>query len=381
MARFILLIILGIISWQPAAAQDARKFWSDGDLMWSDFQEKAATGGASYLAYFLGYNTTKEKINDTNVVRIEAFCYVDRLVSWVDPKYKSDALLAYNQVIFDIVELHRRALQYRLHRVQDVSEAEYVMRHVLSQCNEQVVSFQMESESGANTQMVERWKHLVEIKLEASPYERIPAFEERNFGIGMHGGLSGGTFTGTLGNHFSPYLGILYGFDFAFKKHLLLLNGNMAWNTLRKDFFSADQRFTGEGAKVAILEAAYGYAALDKADFRLTPFAGLGIVEVSKMSEDGEEELFGLVDYNFLLGLSLDYKLATRLTLFPHPYVGIREAVETVIRTRFFVAPVTYSTSMKGYSINLSVSIGGFSRLIRLENHPSPSPVFSSFAN
>jgi hypothetical protein len=119
-------------------AQENQKNWRDGKLSWLDFSEKETNQGVSELKYFLGYKADKLKFGDTTVFRIKAEAYMDKKLSWINPAFKEEQYLRFNQVIFDIIEIHRRRLQVELDKANSYKEIERKINQVYTTCNNEI---------------------------------------------------------------------------------------------------------------------------------------------------------------------------------------------------------------------------------------------------
>jgi len=367
MKKVFLIITVTLISVFGLKAQDYKKEWADGKLIWEDFTEKKIGQRFSELKYSLAYNTEKQKYDGTVVERIVAKGYIDKRLSWIDPEYKTEQYLRYNQIIFDIVEIHRRKLQVELDRVGSSWGAEGSFRFVYDLCVNEIDRFNRESNSGHNLSAITFWEEKISDALTEYSAKSIPEFEKRSFGYALHAGFGAGSFTGSLGEHFSPTFNFMFGFDFAYKKSILYLNGTLAGAKVRKDYISDKNWYEKQIANVAIIDISYGYAFLDNKKLKLTPFVGLGITELSGKNKDNIEDGLRFVDYNVIFGLNADYKLRTKINLIPDPYMGIKEKVETSIRTRLYVTKADYTPDLKGYSINFTIGLCGFGNMIRVK--------------
>lgn len=360
-------ILIGLFLTTGLMAQEYQKDWSDGKLTWQDFSEKESNQRISELKYFLGYNSDKQKYGDTTVLRNIAKCYMDKNLSWINPSYKTEQYLRYNQVIFDIVEIHRRKLQYELDRVSSLYEIEGKFNYIYTSCNNEIDKFNQESNGGHYLSTIGFWEQKILDELKFQPDNEIPEFENRNFGYALHAGFGSGFFTGSLGEHFAPTFNFMFGFDFAYKKSILYLNGTLARDKVKMDYISDKCWYEGQRANVAIIDVSYGFALIDNENFKITPFAGLGITDFTGDNKDDKENGLRIVDYNMIFGLNTDYKIKTRLKLIPNPYFGVKEKVETSIRARLYVTRVYYYEDLQGYSINLTIGLCGFGNMINLK--------------
>ena len=151
-------ILLGLFLTSGLMAQEYQKNWNDGKLTWQDFSERSGPNVISELKYFLGYNTLKQRFGDTTVIRFVAKGYIDKKLSWINPEFKNDQYLRYNQVIFDIVETYRRRLQYELDRLITYFEIEGKFNQIYNSCNVEIEKFQKESNEGKELNSILFWE-------------------------------------------------------------------------------------------------------------------------------------------------------------------------------------------------------------------------------
>ena len=364
----ILTILIGLISLCGLVAQDQRKDWTDGKLTWDDFSERISLFDrqqVSELRYFLGYNTERQRFGDTVVLRHIAYAYVDRHLSWIIPVHKTEQNLRYNQVIFDIVEIHRRRLQIELDRVKSAFEIGGKFQNILHSLTRETELFQKESEYGNNLNAIVFWEQRVASELYRFRETPIPEFENRNFGLGFYLGLGTNSFTGSLGTHFSSTFNCNFGYDIAYQKHTFHIGVAFGGGTVRKDYTSKYNWQKGQGVVTATAIFSYGYAFVDNNKLKITPFVGIGVTEFSRWSQSGI--LDRLMSENVVLGVNADHKLRTWIKITPDPLWGLRQKGEISIRARLFIARTDFAPNLNGYSINLSLSFGGFGNFIRLK--------------
>lgn len=365
MKRIYVQIIVGFLLAAGVAAQETKKSWSEGKLSWEDFSERSGTPVTSELKYFLGYNTVKHRLGDTTLLRIDAIGYMDRKLSWINPDFRNDQFLRYNQVMFDIVEVYRRRLQYELDHITGAYETGAKFNHILQLCNAETNKFQKESNSGQNRDALVFWERKITDELHSLPDYTIPPFKPGAFGYSMHGGFGSGIFTGSLGEHFTPAFNFLFGFDMAYGKSNLYMIASLATNRIRKDYGS-DSWIKGQRANVAILDLSYGYAFIDNTWLKLSPFAGLGITEFSCPDKDSQEDDLRMVDYNLIFGINTDFKLRTRISLLPSSFLSLKEKTESSVRARLYITRANFSGDLQGYSINLTLGFCTFANPVRI---------------
>ena len=368
MKKHYILIIIFLLT-LGASAQNREKHWEEGKLTWQDFQERkvAFNQSVSEIKYFIGYKTEKEKLNDTVFIRLKSYSYIDPTLSWVNPDYKTDKNLKYNQVIFDIAELYRRELQYDLDRLNSAFDAEVRFQRKYQELNQKVEEFQRLSNYGNDEEIIDQWKVNISEKLDFYVNNQFPRYKKVNFGIGINAGIGSSFQTGSLKEHFGPSLSFVYGFDFAIKNSMLYLNGTLSGGKVDKNYSGKTDWLEKQKYRLAIIDITYGYAIIDNAKFKLVPFAGLGITEFSDPDYDAEENDLRIVDYNIAFGINADYKIRQRLSTVPNLFFGHRDMLETSIRTRLYIAKNDFYTDLNGYSINLSIGVSWFGKMLKLE--------------
>lgn len=364
----LIISIINIVIVSGIYAQDYKKNWVDGKLTWNDFQEKMISIGNSELKYFFGYNTDKLKYNDTTIIGIKAYSYMDTNLSWIKKEYKNDQYLKYNQIIFDLTELYRRKFQNEIYRVSSTYGVDIVFNQQFKKLDKDIDRFQQESNYGQNINIINEWELIISSELNNTENLEKPKFTKRNFGYALHAGFGAGFFTGSIGDHFGPTFNFMFGFDFAFKKSIFYINATLAGGKVKMDYLSDKSWYKGQHANVAIIDISYGYAIIDKSKIKLSPFVGLGITELSGENKDNKEDALRNVDYNFIFGLNADYKIRKRIKLIPNSFSGAGESVETSIRARLYITRVNYFDDLNGYSINLTIGLCGFGNLLRINN-------------
>lgn len=358
------LLFLFLIVYLQVNAQDNRKYWHEGKLSWSDFREFKSQSQASELKYFFGYESAKERFNDTTIIGIRSYCYIDKVLSWVDTEQKSDLLLRYNQVIFDIVELYKRKLQSDFYGIPSFYYSDNIFQGVYFNCASEIEKFSNQSNNGTNEYVIQSWEERISESLDLVKLQKYPSIVRRKFGYGLHCGFGAGLFTGDLGTYFTPTINFIFGFDFAFKNWTTFLNGTLAGGSkVKKEFYSDYVWEKNQNVKFAIGDLSLGYALIDNKKFKISPFAGYGFTEFSLSNENKEDESVLLHHSSWIFGVNSDYKLRKRINL-----TGLGEYVETSIRSRLYVVPINHVGLFSGYSINLTVGINGFGNLIRINS-------------
>jgi hypothetical protein len=352
----ILCLFLSLLCFE-AIGQSVERLWEEGELSWDDFKGEPfeESPNSSELNYNLSYITTKKKVGDTTLFMFETRNYMNPGISWVKESDKSEQLLKYNQVLFDILEVHRRKLQSTLHRLDNIYRAEDKFRTEFEYCNQELRRFRKETKQGADLAVLDYWEKRISTELGDNPFELIPEYDEGWFGYGMNAGFGAGLLTESIGEHFTPTFDFTYGFDFAIKNTVLNLNAVLAGNRVKLDYREDDRLWPKDlKTNVAIIDLSIGQTIFNNAKHKITPFAGFGIMEFSVAEKEGEEyQDQRIVNYGVIYGLYYDLKFKKSIRITPSPFGGrYREAVDQSIRVKLFAkfASVTLSPSIVTFS-------------------------------
>ncbi len=338
-------------------AQEYGRSWSKGKLTWNDFKTKENTIKSSELKYVFGYKEQKKKVNDTIIKKLVAYGNIDNLQSWVNKKAKNSQLLRYNQLLFDIVEIQRREFQNKLNNTNSIYGIDNILHNQNTLLLDEVERLNHYSNFGKNLEAIKTWESLISKKLKQIVVDN--SFSKRNFGIGISLGLSTSILSKNLNTYFkNSLINFNFGFDFAYKKHYLFLNGIMGNTKVSKELLINSQDWkTNQNTNFTIIDFSYGYAILDHSKIKLTPFLGLGITEFS-VNKDKE---LRLVDYNVLAGINLYYKYKKTLNLISNSsFISQKEYRESSISTRLFINKAAFGNFLNGYSVNISIGINWF---------------------
>lgn len=356
------IIIVFLLSQLTGLAAD--RLWEDGPLTWNDFQGEPFTLGTltSELNYQLSYASSRMVVNDTTVVGFTSKNSINPKSSWIADNYKTRDALRYNQILFDILELHRRFLQYELNRVESIYIAEEKLRGVYSRCNDAIYQFRQDTEMGMNVPALDYWEKRIKNRLDATPLELIPRVEIGEFGFGMNAGLGAGVLSSSLHDNFSNPLLLGYGFDLMYKQAVFSINAVLGGN-------STQQEVTGEDfvwpeklrTTVALMDLSAGYTVFENRDHRIVPNVGLGIFEFSVAGNDEQYQKQTEVRMGVSYGLCYDFKFKQMLNLIPSPFLTrSREFSDHAIRVRLDVRPASLGSSEgTAFSVTLGYALLG----------------------
>lgn len=337
-------------------SQEYRKYWKDGNLTWSDFQAKPTKNNPTYLAYVLMYQTDKKTFNDVNYYGVFADAYIDKSLSFVHHNLKDKHHLKYNQVIFNLVELHKRKLQKRIYTLDNIFEINPLFSDAKSQLERKVLDFQEEGNYGIQKEVTEKWLLETTEELAATNSFEIPDFKKSNWTYGLNGGVDFGLYGGEYNKLFNNTIAISLGFEFSYKKIFMGVNMNFTNSKLNTDLNKGSFMIPkGERSSIGLLNAYFGYPVYETKKFRIIPFVGYGVTFLGEAGdkEDTQEISTG----GTIFGVNFDLKNKKTINFTPTIF-GLREEGNSYFRARIFISNSNFNQTLKGYSVNIGFAYG-----------------------
>ena len=190
-----------------------------------------------------------------------------------------------------------------------------------------------------------------------------------DWGLGMEFFGGYGLFSGELSDAFTNPIAIGLSIDGEYKKFTLnlrmaLLPGKTAeeLSNRRGDVWAKDEPTNG-----ALGEMTLGYALLETGKIKFSPFAGIGIAEITAPEEDleenpGLERLAVGSDVAYSLGANLDFKLGWKTG-----EIVKNEKTYYFIRLRYAYVMPQFSGYPQGNMHTFSIGLGGIFRGVKRE--------------
>jgi hypothetical protein len=362
-------------------------------LSWNNFKEVSQpqnNDAPFYLAYKMKCRRERTHFHDTTIIRYRLKCQLNPQKSWVLKSAKTPNALEYNQVIWDIVNIECQKFDNSLKKEVFISDTEIERRA-------EIVKYDIESKVASFKSISKERKDSIEIRLQAAKNAQevvifaprpMPNFRKREFGCGLNVVVGKGFFTQSLKeNIYSPYFWG-YGFDFAKNRNLICVNGSVGYTKV-KDFYRESPAIwiTKENLNFTCIDLSYGYALVDNAKHKVTPFLGIGLAEISLNSRDSTEKTdkLYLLRWNAVGGINYDFKFRKNLRLgykITHSSFqnflddennGFKEGnsfTEYAIRTRLYVTKANFQPDLNGFCINLSLGFSLFTRSLANASYP-----------
>lgn len=385
MRKLLLLPVLFIFFAISAFAQSGRHTWAMGPLSWNDFQHKSAIDGkTSYLEYFMNIGRREVKGDKVNfsVPNIEA--YTTPEYSWADTAYRSAQLLAYNQCLFDIVEMHRRIMTREISQ-KDMLDYDQFMAKCIHRLDEDLLRAEKETRCGSDTLALQLLQARVRVGLDTLVPFTPSRFEDGGWAWGVTIGAAAKAAIEEVSHFFSPGGGLDFNFDLSNKRHYFTWGTYIGWHRARtniwdKPFFDElgvvppqegvyyypDSSFEepylymGDVATCLDMYLAYGYTVFNNNVHKITPFVGYGL-EGYYFTDD--ENSYGPTIGSWHLGIDYNYLLTNNID---HGSLSFNPRYNATHNTTSVNCKLcaTYNNFKKtvgtpqGFSINLQVNIG-----------------------
>lgn len=187
------------------------------------------------------------------------------------------------------------------------------------------------------------------------PDKVTPNFDKHKVSYGVHLGLNTATFTSSLGHDFPPALGFSIGFEVAYRKICGFINGSLSFGKTSREFNPNGILPQRKPYSYGLTEFSLGYLAFESDPWKLCPFVGYSISEISVRGLDAETSKVSLSKFCTIIGVSIDYKAYGNI--FIRTKKHHQDYLEFNVRTKLYGSYLNYDENAKGCSINLMVGL------------------------
>jgi hypothetical protein len=376
MNRFLLLILVltPLLCFAQQPAIDTLHWSATRRLQLSDFHAPKQPGlGGSEFYYQLGYDVRPTVIGTSPA--IDAYCLMFRNLSWVSETARNERTLAYNQVLFDLVEIHARQMKAKLIALkadrrfkQQAKQIEYLTN---AELGAEVNLFRSETGGGDDVDILRRWQQQVVQRLYDVP-DMVTTFQPARIGLGIQAGGSVLLPTGALTKTLATPAGMVFGVDVAINRTIVLFHLGLHNARLNKGFIDQNHEWQeGMRVKPTLLDVGFGHMLHDGPHARLIPFVGYRLLSMSPRDQkDNRYEGFSILSHMPTAGLIWDVKFGSNAD---HP-----DRVEDhfwFVRTKLSISPVLAPKHLSGSLLNLQLSIGGFGRPRKVTYKPDRTTI------
>ena len=172
--------------------------------------------------------------------------------------------------------------------------------------------------------------------------------------------------TGNLSDNYTNNVPIGVAFDICYNRFELFLRDYIGFNKTKKDLFYSTGTFPkGSRVTVYLPEASLGYAVVENNRYKISPFAGIGMTDISPSENDLDaipelDEVSLEFSATYFLGINLDIKLG------PKTYPAFAPKTEYgFVRIRYAYSFPQFEKKYDGVSGNMhyiTIGCGVFGR-------------------
>lgn len=369
MKYLLYLLLLSPLAVLGQVTIDTLHWSANRRLQLSDFHSPTQPGlGGSEFYYQIGY-----EVHPTSLFgqpAIESFCLMFRNMSWVSKTAQNERTLVYNQVLFDLVEVHTRQMKAKLLALgldrrfkQQARQIEYLTN---SELGDEVNRFRAETGGGDDVLALERWEKQIVQRLQDIP-ALVTTYNSSKVGFGLFVGGGGILATGPLAQTFSPAGGIAFGVDIAFRRTMLMVHPTLYNGTLRAGFSHQNQTWEKDlPVRPRLLEVGLGQIVHNGPRTRLMPYVGYLLLDLTPRDRTDERyKGLSLVSHAPTAGVVFDIKLGNSNRKSDH-----LDDSFLFIRTKVSYSPILNAKPFSGGLLNLQVGFGGFGRTRKVNYLP-----------
>ena len=315
MRRIFLIAAFTLLLPVLAMGQKNIRFWEKGPLTWSDFSLVNESIGRehSYLEFGLTVITRDQDINNMTIPVKTAVAFANKEMSWVDSNYRTPSQLRYNQVVFNIVELHRRRLQVVVDTGGNVN-----MDYYMKLLTYEVDSFCLQSDYGNDTAEVLWWEQEIRRQMDTITPIMVERHQKANeitgfrpkMRLGMYFGGGAKFFTGDIHRYFAPSGGFYFDVDGGSWRHVFNFGFYIGGGRCKVDTLFAtnpdNDLYSDDKISTLDMHFDYGFAVIDGNRLTVTPFVGYGL-QGFYFNEDGNKTAGGPSEGCWRLGIDAKY--------------------------------------------------------------------------
>lgn len=385
MKRICLLSIYCAILSISLFAQTNIHTWKMGPLTWNDFHHNTQINDKySYLEYFIDIKSRDVKVGNVDYTLPALLAYTKPDYSWADTNFRTPQMLAYNQCLFDIIEIHRRKMEYEICST-GYFDMDEMMKKGVHRLDEDLTRIENETAQGQDTLALARWQAKAKDELDTLKPFTPTRFFDGNLWLGATLGLGFKGTTGSLSQYFTSGGGLAFNFDIISKRHYFTWGTYIGaagcrqniWNKKFFDeldavppaeglFYYPDSSYEepliykGELATVLDMYFAYGYTVFNNNVHKFTPFAGIGF-EGYYVTPD--EVSYGRTAFSWHFGLDYNWQYSNHIDhgslSFDNTYNCTHDILS--LNCKLYATYNNFRNTVgtpQGFSINLQVNIG-----------------------
>lgn len=358
-------------SHSPVSSPEFMHTWAMGPLTWNDFLLRYdAVEHNSYLEYFLQVQNKTIKKDGIKYKIPTLVAYTSPDYSWVKPDFRSDDQLAYNQCIFDVIEIHRRRLEKELITQEPIYFPRFIDKSFVK-INKSINELCQSTLFGSNLVEVKNRKNLYTQVLDTMPIYHVSGIDSSAVYLGVNLGGGYKVLSDDFAELFADVFGVNLNIDVLADKHYFTLGSLLGWSKCLQDIdYSDSQPLFDLGNRISLLDIylGYGYSVVNTNRHRLSPFVGVGFERYYRF--DGLQRV-GTLAFNYRFGLDYNYIFQNMVRHgsweLELPKFNARQ-LQSSVNVKLFASYSNHSTlcdTPQGLSFNFQLGYGFHTRNVR----------------
>ena len=342
----------------------ASRRWDAGKLAWDEFLgESKSDTTINRFAYNVKLGRATEKIGNTTYIYSKFTPYFDQTESWTHPRFKNDAMLQYNQIMFDMLELYARRATIDFNRESGEYSDEQIRSFYKRQFDKQVHELDEASRRGTDADQLPFFATGVALDLERTHFNPAAVVEDQpidyfgEFYAGVNGHFP-------ISDYYNQSIGFNLGFGFGWKRHLWSMDMSLGFSGKAKADFDTRNGWIYEDEHLNVYQvyATYAYCAARNKKYQSFPFVGLGASGITHPLGDRDLKDPEKDGFSVCAGMMFDVFLIRRITIHPN-WGSLADGTYQAIRIRPYFSLTQFNHLGWTPAINLSISYnwGGMS--------------------
>ena len=350
-------LVAGTLSAQTI--EQANRPWEAGKLSWDEFQgEINSDTTINLFSYNVKLGRATEKVGNTTYVYSKFTPYFDQTESWTLSRFKNDAMLQYNQIMFDMLELYTRRATIDYNRSDGEYDQEQIASFYRTQFTKRVKELDEASRRGTDASQLPYFETGVALDLKrthfnpAAVVEDLPVDYFGDFYVGAAGHFP-------ISDYYNRAFGLNLGFGFGWKRHLWSLDMTLGFAGKAKTDFDTRNGWIYEGESLNHYQMylTYGYCAARNTRYQSFPFVGLGANGITHpLGADNDEKDPEKDGFSACAGMMFDVFVRRRITIHPTTWGNRADATYQAIRIRPYFSITRYNDFGWTPALNLSIS-------------------------
>ena len=349
-------LVAGTLSAQTI--EQANRTWEAGKLSWDEFQgEINSDTTINLFSYKVLLDRAVEKVGNTTYIYSKFTPYFDQTESWTLPRFKNDAMLQYNQIMFDMLELYCRRATIDYNRNEGEYSQEQIASFYRSQLAKRVKELDEATRRGTDASQLPYFETGVALDLERTRFnpaalvEDVPIDYFGEFYVGATGHFP-------ISDYYNHAFGMNLGFGFGWNRHLWEIDMTLGFGSKAKTDFDTRHGWIYEDESLNHYQAYlnYGYCAARNTRYQSYPFIGLGANGVTHpLGKDSDEKDPEKDGFSVCAGMMFDVFVSRRITIHPN-WGNWVDATCQAIRIKPYFSMTYYNDFGWTPALNLSIS-------------------------